>query len=312
MKKALIVACCAIVLCSLLSVQVLLKPATPASQDNPQTTPQTTLQPTLPPTSGAPSQSTPQNTPQPTFSSTEQPSNRSFSVGVEKAIKYMAQTQEPSALLMLDVLYRRFGIAEFKDSLQRYDNLLASTPQDAMMRLLRRIGDYSNPVQSADFNAITEATDRITIPALYADRMSLPDNYPSILNDAKNNGGYMLTHALLATIWLKENNCTVSMPDNFMETLYYECVALTRNGLPVTDLDLEAAAFLHLAGQGTIVDDSFVQSVMATQNSDGGWSGSSDKPGISYWHASVLGLMILLHEECPAGTYPSMLASPTV
>lgn len=320
MKKPLVVVCCVIVLCSLLAVPLLLKPPSTASQGEPQTTPQTTPQSTLQPTPQTTSEATPQsttkntpqNTPRPTPASTssQQPTNHTLQPETEKAINYLAHTQEPYALLLLNVLYRRFGIAEFNDSLQRYDQMLASYPQP-LMRIFRRVADYNNSVQTTDFNAVTDDVDRLTVPALYSDRLSLPDNYPSMLTSAKNSGGYLLTHALLATIWLEDNNCNVTVPDNFIASLYHENAALTDNGLPVTDLELEAAAFLYMAGQGTLVDDNFVQLVIATQNYDGGWLASSDMSGSSYWHASILGLIILLHAEFPAASYPPMLASTT-
>jgi hypothetical protein len=76
----------------------------------------------------------------------------------------------------------------------------------------------------------------------------------------------------------------------------------------VNDLELEAAAFLYEAGQGALVDHAFVERVIATQNYDGGWLGSSDKQGDSDWHTTVLALLLLLHVEFPANSYPPMLA----
>jgi hypothetical protein len=210
---------------------------------------------------------------------------------------------------MLNVLYRRFGITEFKDSSQTYDEQLAVNPENApMLRVFRRIADYTNPVLPTDFYAVTDDFDRLTVPALYSDRSTLPDNYLSMLTNAEDSGGYLSTHALLATIWLQDNHCNLSMPDNFTESLYHANAALIGNGSVVTDLEPEAAAFLYLAGQGTLVDDAFVQRVIATQNYDGGWSPSSDTADSSYWHTSVLGLMLLLHVEFPASSYPPMLA----
>jgi hypothetical protein len=77
----------------------------------------------------------------------------------------------------------------------------------------------------------------------------------------------------------------------------------------VTDLEIEAAALLYLAGQGTLVSDAFVQHVIAAQNYDGGWSHSNDVPVGSYWHSSALALILLLHVEFPASSYPPMLAN---
>jgi hypothetical protein len=66
-----------------------------------------------------------------------------------------------------------------------------------------------------------------------------------------------------------------------------------------------------MTGHGALVDTAFVQRVVAAQNLDGGWSYSSGTPDGSYWHASVLGLILLLHVEFPAPSYPPMLATAT-
>jgi hypothetical protein len=228
---------------------------------------------------------------------------------VGNATNYFAETQEPYALLNLNVLYRRFGIAEFTNSLQKYDELLAKNPTNvAILRVFRRIADYNNTVQDSDFGAVTEDVDQITVPALYSDRRSLPDDYLSELNVAANSGDYLLTHALLATIWLQENHCDLPVPDDFKVSLYHATAGLINDDSVVTDLEIEASALLYMAGQGTLVSDAFVQRVIATQNYDGGWSHSSDVPVGSYWHSSVLALMLLLHVEFPAASYPPMLA----
>jgi hypothetical protein len=242
--------------------------------------------------------------------SPQRPANRTLQEAVGNATNYFAQTQEPYALLNLNVLYRRFGVAEFASSLQRYDQLLLANPNTAaMLRLFHRIADYNNPLP--DFGAVTADVDQITVPALYSDRRPLPDDYLLKLKDAANSGDYLLTHALLATIWLQENHCELPVPDDFKQSIYNATAALIGDDSVVTDLEIEAAALLYIAGQGTLVSDSFVQRVIAAQNYDGGWSHSSDVPVGSYWHSSVLALMLLLHVEFPAASYPPMLASAT-
>ena len=298
MKKPLAVVCCVIIICSLLAVLLLLKPAPPTSQGEPQTTPQSislpTPQPTLQATSPSPS--------------AQQPTNRTLKQAVGNATDYLTQIYDPTALLFLNILYRQFGITEFKDSLQTFDEV-SGYQDNPMMRIWRRIADYSNPVNQTDFKAISNNLDALTVPALYSDRLALPDNYLSTLTDAANSGpGYLLTHALLATIWLHDNHCNLQMPDNFEESLYQANAALIGNGSVVTDLEMEAAAFLYEAGQGKLVNDAFVQRVIATQNYDGGWSESGNTIDPSYWHPSVLGLMLLLHIEFPASSYPPMIA----
>ena len=316
MKKSIAAAICVIVLFSLLVAPLLLRPPLVASQDELQTTPKTTPYPDLKSSPEGPAQSTPQNTPQPTQPAptaspkpTSQKTEDKLEVAINHAIAYLEQIHEPNALLMLNVIYRQFGIQEFNDTLQQYDEILSSCSSQSLMKLYRRIADRNNTVDETDFKAVIQKIDTITIPALYADQRDPPSNYPSVLIDAKYSGGYMMTHALLATIWLQENNCSISFPDNFMEILYYDAAALTESGLPVTDIALEAAAFLYEAGQGNLVCPDFAENVIATQNTDGGWSISSGTPSFSNWHPTVLALITLLYVAHPATSYPPMLAS---
>lgn len=311
MKKPLVGACCVIVICSLLTVSLLLKPPSASSDGEPQTSAQP-----KPPT-------TAQTTPQPTPISTVQPIDPALQQAVKNAIAYLNQTQDPMGLLMLNVIYRQFGIVEFNDSLQRYDKLLASNP-DPWLRIFRRIADYNtSAVRPEDFNSVTDQLDRLTVPALYSDRISLPDDYLSQLIDAmntgfsfaeqsSNRGSYLLTHALLATIWLQNNHCSLQLPEDFTSTLYQKNAALIGDGSQVDDIELEAAAFLYQAGQGNLVNPDFaqyfVQNIIAAQFTNGGWSATKDTPGNTHWHPSVLALMILLHIQYPAASYPPMIA----
>jgi hypothetical protein len=76
----------------------------------------------------------------------------------------------------------------------------------------------------------------------------------------------------------------------------------------VEDIELEAAAFLYLAGQGSRVDNAFVERVIAIQNYDGGWPDTRYNLDDSDWHSTILGLLLLLHVEYPADSYPPVLA----
>jgi hypothetical protein len=203
-------------------------------------------------------------------------------------------------------------IAEFADALQRYDQVLVEGWREAaLLRLFRRIADYDNPLQPGDLKAVYIDIDRLTVPALYCDRLGLSPNYTATLDEAVKSGRYLLTHSLLACIWIQENGCEVPMSDGFIEDVYNANAALIGDDPVVDDLELEAAAFLYLAGQGALVDHAFVERVIAVQNYDGGWLPSSDTPGESHWHATLLGLLLLLHVEYASDSYPPMLAPPS-
>jgi hypothetical protein len=138
-----------------------------------------------------------------------------------------------------------------------------------MLRIFRRIADYNNPVQATNFDAVTIDVDQITVPALYSDRRPPPSDYLSKLNNAANSGGYLLTHVLLATIWLQYNHYEPPIPNDYKRSLYLATAGQIGDDSVVTDLEIEAAALLYMAGQGTLVDDAFVQHAIAAQNFDG-------------------------------------------
>jgi len=229
---------------------------------------------------------------------------------VEKAIDFIEDTNEPHALLWLDVMHRRFGITAFANALQRYDLELAHRPDEApLLRIFRRIADYENQLQTEDLKSVLAETDGITVPALYCDRIEFPDDYSSKLVNSAAQGGYKLTHVLLALIWTQENNCSVPLPLSYVDQLYLANAALIDDDSVVTDLELEAAAFLYFSGHGSLVDQDFPNRVITAQNGDGGWSLSSKDHGNSYWHSTIVGLLLLLHLEYPAQSYEPTISS---
>jgi hypothetical protein len=125
-----------------------------------------------------------------------------------------------------------------------------------------------------------------------------------VLEKAVSQGGYALTHALLAWTWIQENGCELALPYGFVDRMY-RAVAAIIDADPTTidDLKLEAAAFLCLARQSRLVDLGFVWRVIAIQNDDGGWGRPDERAGSpdeSSWHSTILALMLLLHVEFPA------------
>jgi hypothetical protein len=215
---------------------------------------------------------------------------------IAAAIGYFAGSREPFALLWLDVMHRRFGIAPFADALQRFDRVLAEAPNEVpLLRVFRRMADRNNPLRLEDMDAVTHASDRLVVCALYCDRLGLaPSFFADMLEKAAKAGGYYLTHALLAVIWMREYGGDMQLPADFVENLYRANAALiSADARTVSDVKLEAAAFLHLAGQGARVERAFVESVVRTQQRDGGWGNARD--GRSDWHATILALLLLLH-----------------
>lgn len=226
---------------------------------------------------------------------------------VANAINFIDRTREPYALLFLDIMHRRFGVEQFADALQRYDEVLAERPKEApLLRVLRRMADASNPLRPDDWDHVQIHTDRVLVSALYCDRLGLPPSFAEVLGKEVKAGGYHLTHALLAWVWIRENRCELEVPDGFAEELYRAVAAIIDDGpTTVNDLKLEAAAFLCLARQGARVDPGFVRHVLSIQRADGGWGKPDhphpDRPDESSWHSTILALLLLLHVEFPRG-----------
>jgi hypothetical protein len=244
--------------------------------------------------------------------------DRTIEEAIGNATEYMAQSNEPYAILNKDMMYRQFGIPQFANSLQKYDQIIGGSP-DPMLKLFRRIAAYDNIVDDSDFASVTEnvdnlTVDNITIPALYADRRELPPNYSAVLQAGLNGGGYLTTHTLLAMLWLNENNntgnCIVTLPADFMSSLYQATAALINNDTNPEDLELEAAALLYEAEQGQMVPSSFINAVIENQNMDGGWAPANNfNPNMSTWHPTFLALLLLLNVKHTPTSYRPWLAT---
>ena len=227
-----------------------------------------------------------------------------LNTAVANAIGFFKDSREPHALLWLAVMHRRFGIGEFADALQRYDRVLVEQPEQApLRRVLRRFADRDNPLRPEDWDAVTLQSDRILVCALYCDRLGLPASFAEMLRKTASAGGYALTHVILTWCWVDDNGCALSLPAGFMDSVFDASAAIVNEDPTiVSDLRLEAAAFLHLAGQGARVDDAFFERVIASQNGDGGWGESRNQQGRSDWHSTVLGLLLLLHLRAKGGS----------
>ena len=220
-----------------------------------------------------------------------------LSTAVANAVGFLMGSNEPHALLWLGAMHSRFAIEEFADALQRFDDLLIEQSDDLpRLRILRRMADQNNPLRSDDFQAVTHPSDLILCYALYCDTQELPEVYPRALYRAAQKGGYYLTHVLLAWVWIRERGGELALAEGFIEDVFRANAAIVNTDPTiVSDLRLEAAAYLYLAGQGALIDDAFIDSVLATQNDDGGWGASRGGEDRSDWHSTILGLLLLLH-----------------
>lgn len=120
----------------------------------------------------------------------------------------------------------------------------SSAPLQApLLRVFRRIADHDNPLQAEDLEAVSAEVECLTVPALYCDQLALPADYPALLDRIASLGDYKLTHVLLAWIWIQDNGCEVSLPDDFIEGIYRATAALIGDDRWWTTLSLRPRRF---------------------------------------------------------------------
>jgi hypothetical protein len=225
---------------------------------------------------------------------------------VANGITFVNTTREPYGLWFMSMMHRLFGVPEFANALERYDEVTAERPGEeaAVLRVLRRLNDAANPLQPGDLDHVVIPTDRVLATALYCDRLGLPPEFAEVLEEGVKAGGYAATHVLLAWVWLRDNRCQLAVRDGFVEDLCRANVAILEDQPTLlNDLKLEAAAFLCMAREGKRVDPRFVRHVVSVQRADGGW-GKRDTPNPanpdeSSWHSTILALLLLLHVKFP-------------
>lgn len=218
---------------------------------------------------------------------------------VAKAIAFLQRQREPHALLFMGLIHRRYGVAEFADTLERYNAVLPEHPDRApVLRVFRRMFDANNPIVPEDWEQVKSETDQLLVSALYCDRLGLPPEFAGALERAVSQGGYAATHALLSWVWSQENRYDLAVAEGFLERMYGAVAAIIdEDPTSVNDIKLEAGAFLCLARESQRVDLGFVRRVIAFQNGDGGWGvpvEGAGNPDESSWHSTILALMILL------------------
>jgi hypothetical protein len=232
---------------------------------------------------------------------------RTLNQDVTSAIQYLKTTDEPYILLDLNVMYRRFGVSTFSGALAHYDQILAENPYNsALLRIYRRMAVHDTPINLDDYHEVIvgSESDSLVVPALYYGQVPLPSDYYDQLHSGVNSDDkYLLTHALMAIIWIQENG---GPEPDFANETYSRVAALIDVNSPVTDLELEGAAFLYIAGHGDLVSQAFIDKTISAQKSDGSWVDSSTPESVQ--HTTMLGLMLLLHIQNPSDNYPPMLA----
>ena len=182
----------------------------------------------------------------------------------------------------MGMMHRLFGVPEFADALELYDEEMPAHPERApVLRVLRRLIDANNPLQPDDWDHVLIHTDRILARRSIAIDWAFPSTSRK-RSRREVSGGYHATHVLLAWIWMQDNRCQLAVRDGFVEDMYRANAAILEDQPTiVNDLKLEAAAFLCMARQGKRVDpvSSGTSSRSRERTAAGGGRPKSGQPG---------------------------------
>lgn len=214
----------------------------------------------------------------------------------------------PLDVLLADVTARRFGVAALSQLWAAYQKALRATPS-LELRVYARVGDAAVRVTPAELRMLNQF-DAFTAPALYCREHPLPADYADTLTRALREGQYSVTHVLMALFWLRERSCAQPVSDAlFDETLAATASLIDADHAQITDLELEAAAFLAHVGEARQIAPGFLDGVIASQLPGGGWSAGHPMDAPS-GHSSGLGLLYLHELLFPGRTTPTINPLP--
>ncbi len=222
------------------------------------------------------------------------------------------ETLDVDSLVLVMMMQRMFdfdpGFSPLQWFAQLYQEAIAANDQSRLAALdaYRRIFDSTYVPDSSVFSGL-EGVDVLTMPALYCQAVPLPENYADLFRSHVEQGGYYLTHALLAYIWIVENECAHSLPPaELEETVRLVLDLVPKTGNELDDLQIEALAFLMTAGRYDLVRADRIDALLASQREDGGWAAH---PAIdsSNGHSTASALWALLYAANFNKVYPPVI-----
>lgn len=222
---------------------------------------------------------------------------------VSRAVAFLGQAMEREDLdvqvsLMLAALSHRFpsgGLHRFKapalENLGRPDDPRLSTDDSRVLAAFGRLIDERHVWKRDD---LPHSIDRITSAALHCKEAGVPEDYEGQLRESAAEGGYPLTHALLAIQWLRERACTTEFDENSLASAFADRIAqeIRKSGVG-SDLSYEGIAILHYAGHGSFVENEWINMIVSQQHESGSWA-DTDAGAHRAQHITTVALWALL------------------
>lgn len=150
-----------------------------------------------------------------------------------------------------------------------------------------------------EVNQLDSRVDSTTLQALWSDQLKpSKKRYYAWLMELSKEGGFELTHALLAIKWLEETGYSDPKNDKEFASLKRQVVAELKSKILTNvgfwgDVEIEAVAFLLYIGEYEAVKAEWIQQILAAQRPDGGWAVDRERE-LSVAHPTSLAVWALL------------------
>lgn len=219
---------------------------------------------------------------------------------IPKAQEYLGHdlnNMDPTLRLMLDFLYRKFGINNtFSGKVSPINTSNTDPIVQAELKAIARIAYTDSLVNDLGPNPTYVAI------GANCDHIPMPTNISGLLQQEIDKGSYELTHAFLSMQLMKELDCPVNNIEALRQQAITGMVTMAGDDKTENDLRFESMAFLMYGGKLDSIDPKWIDKIYDTQHQDGGWSLDLKDPR-SDPHTSVLALWALLEYTHPAVPY---------
>lgn len=201
--------------------------------------------------------------------------------------------------ILLDYVQRRFNLA-FIDNKLRQGYLDKWFRKDSSQTLLYQFRRLLIPsAHKVDFSLVSHPIDSVSLMALDCSTWNDPGLFKSKLKQHKEEGGYYLTHGLLALQWALENKCLDADEEevaNLLKELQNANLNFIQNSTAPQDEKFEAICMLYYSGYDRDSLNDFIKVVQESQLKTGGWA-SSERSEIPSMHTTAFALWILLEVQ---------------
>ena len=135
-----------------------------------------------------------------------------------------------------------------------------------------RLSDPEKAISQEVINGINSGIDRLTLTALYCDKLGLKADFFVTLDKYIAIDGYTLTHSGIALGWANENGCLNSeQQKSYSEKTINRLREYINKADYFYDKVITATAILGYIGGNSEINKEWINEIVACQNDDGGW-----------------------------------------